>query len=401
MNATDPNDSEIKRLQNTLVEIALRQPTWGQMMPVAWVPLELSISDLCEQGTTILRKDELTEINQNNEDLAISSEQLEVFITKQHSLGKLMYFNQPGLNQFIVIQPTSMVNILRSFITDKLFWPEDVRIENIFERLHQTSMIRKEDLYIIWSQDPFDKILPTDEHKDFAICLLIHLEVLVESKNFKNENISNHYLVPCMVKKRAPKEMMNIPNLAGRSICLSYNLKNLDIPSALAFKLIGAVTSIWSLKKTNEQLCLYFQAAVLEVDAQTDMRLFMERNCVTVCLVHNTSNDQISPDVAASIQECLTQALKGVIEFYLRTFGKYQPNYCVESMYDIEFGIICKNNDRCFISEHSLGKTQRWKCKKHGIEHDTKYLLYWIFEKVFYHAFSKDFFTIFPPVICK
>ena len=109
-----------------------------------------------------------------------------------------------------------------------------------------TSTIRKEDLHFIWCQDPFDGILPTDEHEDFAIR---YLDVVVEPKNFNNENKSNHYFVPCMVKTQAPTETMDNQYLASRLICLSDNLENMEVPSALAFKLIGAVTSIKYLKK--------------------------------------------------------------------------------------------------------------------------------------------------------
>jgi hypothetical protein len=43
---------------------------------------------------------------------------IEHFLKAQHSLGKILYFDQHGLEKFIIVQPQSLVNILRSFITD-------------------------------------------------------------------------------------------------------------------------------------------------------------------------------------------------------------------------------------------------------------------------------------------
>jgi hypothetical protein len=39
-------------------------------------------------------------------------------------LGKILYFDQKGLDHFIIVQPQSLVNILRSFITAECFWPD-------------------------------------------------------------------------------------------------------------------------------------------------------------------------------------------------------------------------------------------------------------------------------------
>jgi hypothetical protein len=48
----------------------------------------------------------------------------------EHSLGKILYFDQQGLDHFIIVQPQSLVNILRSFITDECFWPEANNLKN-------------------------------------------------------------------------------------------------------------------------------------------------------------------------------------------------------------------------------------------------------------------------------
>lgn len=382
LNATDPRDPEIKRLQDKLVEIAISQPTWGQRMPVAWVPLEMSITDIRSKGLSVLRKTEIVDTNEMNEDLALTPEQMEYFLRVQHSIGKFMYFDHPELNNFVIIQPTAMVNVLRSFVTDELFWPCDERMQRTFERLKVSGLIDKEDLYAIWSMEPFNRILPTDDYKDFIIKLLIHLDILVEPRTFRGDKSRiDTYLVPCMVKKTAPKYMLNSSELKDKSIHLSYDLKNLAIPSALAFKLIASVINIWTLKTMNEGTSLFFQAAILNVDDQCEMRIALQEKRILVCLMHKKSKHFISPDVAASIQECLSLALVRVIEFYQRSFGKYKARTDISSLYDMEFGEICQNNDICMIPVERTEIIDQWTCKE-GYKHSTKCVSYWNFKKV-------------------
>ena len=125
INGKDENDPEINRLKTNLVEVAFRQTSWGKRMPMAWVPLDLQLSEMRSDNTTLILKEYLTALNRSNENLALTDTQIEHFLKSQHSLGKILYLDQHGFEKFIIVQPQSLVNILRSFITDEHFWPDD------------------------------------------------------------------------------------------------------------------------------------------------------------------------------------------------------------------------------------------------------------------------------------
>ncbi|CAG2248979.1 unnamed protein product [Mytilus edulis] len=162
INATDEADLEIGRLKDKLVDIAFQQSTWGQQMPIVWVPLDLQISDMRTDGVKLITKEKLLEMNKNNEKFALSERRVEDFLLVQHSIGKLLYFNEPALRDFIVIQPSAMVNILRAFITDRMFWPENGPIRDILENLSSTGVLTKTDLFTLWLQPAFKDILMND-----------------------------------------------------------------------------------------------------------------------------------------------------------------------------------------------------------------------------------------------
>ncbi|VDI54812.1 Hypothetical predicted protein [Mytilus galloprovincialis] len=166
MNATDAADSEVERMKDALVEIAFKQSTWGQQMPIVWVPLDLTISVLRADGVKLITKERLLQVNKSNNEFAVNERRIDDFLLVQHSIGKLLYFDEPALRDFIVIQPTAMVNILRAFITDIMFWPEKGPVRDILENLSSTGVLKKTDLFTLWSQPAFKDILPMSEQRN-------------------------------------------------------------------------------------------------------------------------------------------------------------------------------------------------------------------------------------------
>lgn len=81
INAADAADLNIDLLKHTLVDIAFEQSTWGQRMPIVWVPLDLQISDLRFNDLKIITKKRLFEINMSNREFALTERRVEDFLT--------------------------------------------------------------------------------------------------------------------------------------------------------------------------------------------------------------------------------------------------------------------------------------------------------------------------------
>ncbi|CAG2222419.1 unnamed protein product [Mytilus edulis] len=276
MNATDAADRDIERMKDTLVDIAFQQSTWGQQMPIVWVPLDLQISDMRADGIKLIAKERLLEINKSNNEFALNERRVDDFLLVQHSIGKLLYFDEPALRDFIVIQPTAMVNILRAFITDIMFWPEKGPVRNILEHLSSTGVLKKTDLFTLWSQPAFKEILTDVRTKEYIVQVLLHLDILIEPKRYTDKDTAaDLFLVPCIVKEKIPQKMHRNAT-DDRTICIAYHLKETVVPSALSFKLIGAAISIWPLKVEDSRFCLYFQAAIMDADNRNELQIHVE-----------------------------------------------------------------------------------------------------------------------------
>ncbi|CAG2204892.1 unnamed protein product [Mytilus edulis] len=378
INATDEADIEIGRLKDKLVDIAFQQSTWGQQMPIVWVPLDLQISDMRADGVKLITKKRLLEINKSNNEFALNERRVDDFLLVQHSIGKLLYFDEPALRDFIVIQPSAMVNILRAFITDRMFWPENEPIRDILQRLSSTGVLKKIDLFTLWSQPAFNDILTDDRIQEYVVKVLLHLDIRVEPQRYTEKEISaNLFLVPCIVTEKIPQNMQSNAT-DDRTICIAYHLKETVVPSALSFKLIGASISIWPLKVVNFRFCLFFQAAIMDADNKNELQIHVEGQRIIVYLIHKVSKQLISPDLATTTQECLTLALERIIQFYHRCFGK-QSLQVMSDLFEIEVGEVCKG-ETCLIPLSVAKQQVHWTCKN-GNKHETKWPLYWVFDK--------------------
>jgi hypothetical protein len=181
-----------------------------------------------------------------------------------------------------------------------------------------------------------------------------------------------------MVKHRPPK--IDVKS-TDKMICLSYTLLKSSIPAALSFKLIGAAINVWPLKDTPDGICLYHQAAILCIDRSNELHLLVKDGKVFVYLINKDKKNFILPTIASAVQECLTLTMTNVLEFYHKSFGKSLSTSEVSKAFEIEVGEWCTLRGCCYISVPKVKEGRKWICKNNK-KHDTKYPLYWIFDKV-------------------
>jgi hypothetical protein len=242
----------------------------------------------------------------------------------------------------------------------------------------KTGQILKTNLFKLWLQEKFHKHMPNNYFKEFIIQVLVHLDILVEPKQYRPEQES--YIVPCMVKCTLPGDLY--VKSAEQTICLSYTLRKSSIPAALSFKLIGAALNLWPLQKTNsDSICLYQQAAIFCIDESNELLLQVKDGKVFVYLTNKSTKRCILPDIASTVQECLTLTITKVLEFYHKSFGKSLSTFEVSKAFELDVGEWCTSEEGCYISVPKVKEGRAWICKNNRT-HQTKYPHYWIYSKV-------------------
>jgi hypothetical protein len=103
-------------------------------------------------------------------------------------------------------------------------------------------------------------------------------------------------------------------------------------------------------------------------------------NKIIIYLINKDTKRFISPNIASTVQECLTLTLKNVLEFCHKSFGKSLSTSEVSKLFEIEVGEWC-DTGACYISVPAVKTMLEWRCKNEKT-HKTKFPLFWIFDKV-------------------
>jgi hypothetical protein len=136
-------------------------------------------------------------------------------------LGKILYFDQQGLDHFIIVQPQSLspvfVRVQRIPLNSSSFGQKHSAVMNdlkIFTsdcgctimKWSSPCWSKYKILPNEWSQEKFHQHMPNGDFKEFIIQVLVHLDILVEPKHYRQEKESKaqSYLVPCIVKSGLP-----------------------------------------------------------------------------------------------------------------------------------------------------------------------------------------------------
>lgn len=391
VNAINPEDPEIGDLRKKLMQRATEHPRWGEAMPTRWISLELQLAQKSAEGVNIISRKQLLALNSRNESMILTETQLETFLKVQHSLGKLLYFDVENLRDFIIISPAYLVEVLRSLVTEKQFWPKGHRFSRILRYIQEFGMIEADDIYYLWDQETFKHILP---YKEYMIQMLVHLDVLVaprtrfEEVNSPTNDVSR-FLIPCMITKENDTMFLKRFWQANTSIILSYTFVEEVIPPALSYRFLSSFITSWDIKnfkdRNTEKRMLFSDLAVVKVDNSHDVAVQVKTNRLIVSLIHAKKKEEIFPTLASSLQECMTAAIVRISEFYSMLAEETKPNDVNSGIpFSIEFGVFCKE-DLCFFNHNEVSLScdePLWFCKIHKQRHETKCLTAWFSEKV-------------------
>ncbi|CAC5361826.1 unnamed protein product [Mytilus coruscus] len=391
VNAMNEADPEIQALRQRLMDRAKEHPRWGEQMPTAWVPLELHLAKQVEKGVNILTMEQLQMFNSQNQPMVLTDKQLETFLKVQHSLGKLLYFDVANLRDFIIIAPGYLVEVLRSIVTEKQFWPKGKQLQSIFHTMEKTGALSRDDFDVLWKQQMFEHIL---SYKDFIIEVLVHLDVLVAERRTTNDlSTSPHkvskFIVPSMITRSNNTNYLRTNCKIETSILLSYKFTEKVIPPAFPYRFIASFVDMWGVKMyKNKKRMLFSDLAVVEVDDKHDVAVQVIENRVIVSLIHAETKEHIVPTIATSVQECLTAAVHRISEFYSTlsadssTTDKRSELHMVMP-FEIEFGVHCKKT-LCFFLHNKIPTATKWQCSEHKVYHDVSCLKLWFSEKIAY-----------------
>ena len=192
------DDAEVDKLRQTVISLAQEQAYWGEEIPLKWLDLRDRLRARRKAGASVI---DLQSASAMATEAGITDqEDLCTVLKFYHELGDLVFFNEPNLKDFIVLDPQWLIDCFRKVITVNRFheqheFPESRRH---WRRLEEEGVLHDNILDHVWEEGLKNQLLTLM----FKFRLLLPLpssqltsDMLGESRN--SPDVS--YLVPCLL----------------------------------------------------------------------------------------------------------------------------------------------------------------------------------------------------------
>ena len=111
----NPEGSDLSTLRHHIIEVAKKQSYWGEKRPIKWQLL----ADKMDKEKETRHQLTLTEVETLGEECGImNKEEILTFLTFHHNLGDLIYLNERGLRDTVIMSPQWLGNIFRYSIIE-------------------------------------------------------------------------------------------------------------------------------------------------------------------------------------------------------------------------------------------------------------------------------------------
>lgn len=379
VNATDEKDPEMQTVQSSIIREVNIHPTQGQKLPRCFIPLELKFEHLVKKKMAVLTFEQLQRINAEHPSEKLTNSELKLFLRFQHAFGKILYFEEPGLDQHIVLLPAYLIDVFKSIITDKSFCKGNKQREEMWDTMSQTGVISKPQIAKMWRKRKYRKF----KHDiNYFLAVMARLDIIIEPRRYdsKHNRIpTDFYYVASMVQTKDETGYLQSQTLRQRNIAIAFHAPSLIIPPALSFRFIAYWLSIWDVKKDGDIDMLFHRSAIFTIDSSLDAYILCEDETIIIRLVHARNKVFIMSDLAISIGECLASTLQHISQLYTKT----SSDTCIADNTTFEMTLCCSaSDDPCFISREDLQNIDSiWVCPKHDIGHEKLLLSSWFSRK--------------------
>ncbi|CAC5393346.1 unnamed protein product [Mytilus coruscus] len=180
VNAKDKYDPEMAAIKAAIIRESERQPTWGEPLPKCFIPLELEFASLIRRNIPLITLEHLKKINSLQPVRPLSEVELNVFLKFQHSIGKLLYFDEHKLDDRIILSPTLLIDAFKSIVTDRRFCQGDTEREELWDLMGKKGVVSKKVIKTVWKKKKYRKFY---KDKDYLLDVMTHLDILVEPKD--------------------------------------------------------------------------------------------------------------------------------------------------------------------------------------------------------------------------
>ena len=323
MDTRDSSSKSYGQLRNLISKHAKAQPNWGEELPMRWLLLFSKLNEMAQNGRKIISKKDLRQLNTTLPS-PLQIDEIEVFLKFHHSLGHILYFQDPSMQDTIVLDPTLVVDAFRSLISSPLLCQSNTIRKKAWWNL-QLGIITEKEISDIWSYKEFESL---EDHRDHLLAMMVKLDLLAKPKRYvfgKTEE-SKYFFVPAMLKESGENKISDIVERHKEGGSVSFDFKRKLLPAAIFSRLLAACLSMWPVEK-KEKKHLYSGMCLYEVDKFHSMLIRKVDHVIHLSITHNRKQSSISQRLCFELQNFIQGTLDKIMTLY--------PCHRGERAYDI------------------------------------------------------------------
>ena len=316
---TDPCSAQ---LQTEILKLAQLQPWWGKKTPSRWLPLDREIQLAKNNGLKVLSIGEVRELNIGLEVKIPDEDELEMFLQYLHDMGEILYFNEPTLRDFVVLDPVWLIDALKALITADRFAIRSPQQANKWKRFCETGIINKSTIVAILKETTHDSSLfENSEHvlrlmeKFLFIASPIDIIDDLEENRDTSFKKDTKYIVPSMVQTQLNTEIITSSDGLSSTTVLCLVSKNNFLPSAVFHKLLAKCISKWQIVDQNGQKQIFSEVCKFNLDQQKHYKMIIVsiQHAVHVKIISYIDTGRPRPVLCKRVHEFLVANFRHIL----------------------------------------------------------------------------------------
>lgn len=274
----------------------------------------------------VITRKELSETNgQLSEELRMNDEEITEMLSFLHRVGSLLYFDEKGLNETIILDIQWFVNAFKSLIN----FPVDIEDTDYNrERFKSAGVIGDEELTEVWKSKPEEGYI---FHKKKILAYMERLGLLA----MQHEN-KPWYYIPSMNKRKFENTDIDTGDTKSSILCFQFD-ENKQFPVFLFYGIILKCIPTWSIRLKNDKFCLYENVACFE---------FLH-HIVVVCLC----KFQIQVQVSVPAKERIDVNILGNVQRFIEEKVQEYKEFKYRIGYKCQHGVLNNEDDNSFIEK--------------------------------------------------
>ncbi|XP_061175597.1 uncharacterized protein LOC133184524 [Saccostrea echinata] len=343
VDCNDPDEETLDKIRSKILDIAKSEDILSQQIPTSWIYLERKIMDLRKEGKKVLNFKEVKQLNRFCTLNLKDEKAVKVFLQFHHAIGNMLYYDEKGLDDIIILNPQWLVDAFKCFITSEKFLGLSPS-ESLLEEVKKTGHLSMEIIETLWSEREDRSYL---ENKEHIIKILERMDIISRPKRYMKGGESKQemttFLVPCLMSldlsrpKRYMKDgeavqemttflnpcMMGSPTVRAKWLkstnnipALGFYFKDEFMPPAVFYRLLAACMAKFPAVEQNDVPLVFANTAVFRLDKLNFLLLAHDDFLIRAWVLRFSNTPFQKSSIHYTIKNFLEESLTIILEIY-------------------------------------------------------------------------------------